>query len=137
MHVVASIASFEHLEANAWEDEQLPEVGELVRDSRGGRSAPRRGRALFHPVQFIQPTSTNTFKCPIHPMNAPGWETVKAVIVGSTEGGHDVVHLLAVRLQRLPLRHHVRVLPNLVQPEKFPGLCIFAFLEATASIDSW
>ena len=48
--------------------------------------------------------------------NGPGWETVKAVIVGGTEGGHDVVHLLAVRLQRLPLGNQVRVLPNLVQP---------------------
>ena len=48
--------------------------------------------------------------------NAPGGQAVEAVIVGSTEGGHDVVHLLAVRLQGLPLRHQVRVLPNLVQP---------------------
>ena len=48
--------------------------------------------------------------------NPPGGQAVKAVIVSCTEGGHDVVHLLAVRLQRLPLGNQVRVLPNLVQP---------------------
>ena len=59
--------------------------------------------------------------------NAPGGQAVEAVIVGSTEGGHDVVHLLAVRLQRLPLRHQVRVLPNLVQPEQFPFFSSHSF----------
>ena len=62
--------------------------------------------------------------------NAPGWQAVEAVIVGGTEGGHDIIHLLAVRLQRLPLRHHVRVLPNLVQPEKFPDLVYYRFFRS-------
>ena len=52
-------------------------------------------------------------------LNPPGGQAVKAVIVRCTEGGHDVIHLLAVGVQRLPLRHHVRVLPNLVQPASF------------------
>ena len=123
LHVTAAVPGFEHLKANAGEDEQLSEVGELVRDARGGRSASCR--AVFHPkhqvyihysvnfTQFIR------FIEMLNSPNAPGGQAVEAIIVGGTEGGHDVVHLLAVRLQGLPLRHQVWVLPNLVQPEQF------------------